>query len=104
MGSGGRCCGRRAAPVGDWAALTLGTAHRRVARLRVVHADEKGFRGRDVAMAERGALETWRGAQGAGQGADPRAEPQPGEIVVSVHAVGKVYRLYDRPQDRLERM
>src|SRR5262245_52872403 len=47
-------------------------------RLRVVHADEEGLRGRDVTMAA--------------------------DVVVSVRGVGKVYRLYDRPQDRLKHM
>ncbi len=49
-------------------------------------------------------LETFPGARAAGDGADLGPEPRADEVVLSVRALGKVYRLYDRPQDRLKHM
>ena len=72
-----------AAPVGGVDRAHPGDGDDRAVRLRVVHADEEGLRGRDVAMSEPSVSD---------------------HIVVSVRAVGKVYRLYDHPQDRLKHM
>src|SRR5262245_4503652 len=34
----------------------------------------------------------------------PARRPAPGDVVLSLRDVGKTYRLYDRPQDRLKHM
>jgi lipopolysaccharide transport system ATP-binding protein len=48
--------------------------------------------------------ETSPGAPAPDDGGDVRAERRSDAVVVSVRGVGKVYRLYDRPQDRLKHM
>jgi homopolymeric O-antigen transport system ATP-binding protein len=57
-------------------------------------------------MAKRGsrALGAGPGAQAREDGGHRQAEPRADDVVVSVRGVGKVYRLYDRPQDRLKHM
>src|SRR5262249_23568391 len=76
----------------------------RAAGVRLVHADEKRVRGRDVVTmgGSAGLLRTLLGEQAA---EDDRAmERQADDVVVSARGVGKVYRLYDHPQDRLKHM
>src|SRR5262245_43544626 len=49
-------------------------------------------------------IQTSPAVQTRADGESPDTKPSSNQVVVSVRSVGKVYRLYDRPQDRLKHM